>query len=230
MESLGGRVTQEGDTLQNKILTFNVKGSKAPLEVVGDVLMVDTLKKETIKLRTKRDIVRNPDSVVVIGYGKRTDQKADSPGVADMSDVEVVGIRKRTLMMDLTKGGPLTINPDISHPLVLVDGMIRKSLDDIDVSSVESMRVLNATEAKVMYGHAGRNGAILIDTKGDEKPLLLIDGEENPNTTLSTIDPDQIESITVLKDATAKKMYGMKGSAGVILVTTKNKKQENEEK
>ncbi|MDL2243932.1 hypothetical protein LJC54_00280 [Parabacteroides sp. OttesenSCG-928-J18] len=243
-------VTQEGDTLQNKVLTFNVKGSEAPLEVVGDALMVDTLKGTVVGLTeakkagttwsyTSDTIVRKvynnkqvdtttPDSIVVIGYGKRTDQKADSLGMANMSDVKVVGVRKRTQVMDLTKGGPLTINPDIDQPLVLVDGMIRKNLDGIDVSSVESLRVINAKEATVIYGHAGRNGAVLIDTKG-EKPLLLIDGEENPNVTLNTIDPDRIESMTILKDARAKEMYGMKGNAGVILVETKDKKQENEE-
>lgn len=49
-------------------------------------------------------------------------------------------------------------------------------------------------------------------------PLVLIDGVERP---LMTVDPNEVESISVLKDASATAVYGVKGANGVILVTTK---------
>jgi len=49
-------------------------------------------------------------------------------------------------------------------------------------------------------------------------PLTLVDGTERP---LSTLDPSDIESISVLKDAASCAVYGMRGADGVILVTTK---------
>jgi TonB-linked SusC/RagA family outer membrane protein len=56
------------------------------------------------------------------------------------------------------------------------------------------------------------------DDKGTNDPLILIDGIERD---FSRIDPNDIESITVLKDAASAAVYGSKGANGVILVTTK---------
>lgn len=52
----------------------------------------------------------------------------------------------------------------------------------------------------------------------DAKPLVLIDGMEGD---LSTINPNDIESFSVLKDAAAASIYGSRAPFGVILVTTK---------
>lgn len=50
------------------------------------------------------------------------------------------------------------------------------------------------------------------------EPLVLVDGIERP---MSTVDISSVESISVLKDASATAVYGVKGANGVILVTTK---------
>lgn len=52
------------------------------------------------------------------------------------------------------------------------------------------------------------------------EPLVVIDGVIGGS--LSTVDPNDIESIDVLKDGSAAAIYGTRGSAGVILVTTKS--------
>lgn len=53
---------------------------------------------------------------------------------------------------------------------------------------------------------------------GDAEPLVLIDGVER---SLSDIEPNEVENISVLKDASATAVFGVKGGNGVILVTTK---------
>jgi len=53
---------------------------------------------------------------------------------------------------------------------------------------------------------------------GATSPLVLVDNVERD---FSQLDPEEIESFTVLKDAAAVSMYGMRGANGVILVTTK---------
>lgn len=53
--------------------------------------------------------------------------------------------------------------------------------------------------------------------------LVLIDGLEG---SLNDVDPADIESFSVLKDASATAMYGVRGANGVVLVTTKRGKQE----
>lgn len=53
---------------------------------------------------------------------------------------------------------------------------------------------------------------------GNQNPLVLVDGIERP---LSNVDPLEIESFSVLKDASATAVYGVRGANGVILITTR---------
>ncbi len=53
---------------------------------------------------------------------------------------------------------------------------------------------------------------------GNQNPLVLIDGVERD---LNNIDPAEIESFSVLKDASASAMYGVRGANGVIIINTK---------
>jgi TonB-linked SusC/RagA family outer membrane protein len=61
-----------------------------------------------------------------------------------------------------------------------------------------------------------------VTTFGYKKsPLILIDGIELTTTDLARLQPDDIESFSIMKDATATALYGARGANGVILVTTK---------
>lgn len=60
---------------------------------------------------------------------------------------------------------------------------------------------------------------------GNESPLVLIDGVES---NIDNIDPESIESISVLKDASASAIYGSRAPFGVILVTTKRGRKNQE--
>ena len=53
------------------------------------------------------------------------------------------------------------------------------------------------------------------------EPLIVVDGVAGAVTDLNDINPDDIESISVLKDASSTAIYGSRGSNGVIMVTTK---------
>lgn len=55
-------------------------------------------------------------------------------------------------------------------------------------------------------------------------PLILIDGVELSTRDLAQLQPDDIASFTIMKDATATALYGARGANGVILVTTKEGK------
>lgn len=56
-------------------------------------------------------------------------------------------------------------------------------------------------------------------------PLILIDGLEVTTTDLARMEPDNIASFSIMKDATATALYGARGANGVILVTTKSGKK-----
>lgn len=61
-----------------------------------------------------------------------------------------------------------------------------------------------------------------VTTIGDSNPLIIVDGI--PAASLDRVNPNDIESISVLKDAASAAIYGSRGAAGVIVVTTKRAK------
>ena len=54
---------------------------------------------------------------------------------------------------------------------------------------------------------------------GASTPLILLDNVEIPS--IQMVNPDDIESISVLKDAASASIYGAKGAFGVVLITSK---------
>lgn len=76
-------------------------------------------------------------------------------------------------------------------------------------------------------GQPGANGANFyirgISTiSGATSPLIIMDGMEISQDDLNHLDPDVIESFSILKDASATAMYGTRGANGVLIITTKS--------
>lgn len=104
------------------------------------------------------------------------------------------------------------------------------TIDEDAISSSNQMNVLNILSGKTpglnvsqVPTEPGRSATVL-NIRGlsrsatDNAPLIIIDGIERP---LEDLTPEEIESITVLKDATSKILYGPKAVNGVLLVKTK---------
>ena len=74
-------------------------------------------------------------------------------------------------------------------------------------------------------GGPGDNFSIVIrgagSLTGSTAPLYVIDGFPSETSGLSTLNPNDIESIDILKDASATAIYGARGANGVVIVTTK---------
>lgn len=62
-----------------------------------------------------------------------------------------------------------------------------------------------------------------VGTPNSQSPIILVDGVERD---LNYIDPNEVESITILKDASSTALFGIRGANGVILVTTKRGESE----
>ena len=75
-------------------------------------------------------------------------------------------------------------------------------------------------------GRPGQDGGTIrvrgVGTLNNANPYILVDGIET--STMNEVDPNDIESISVLKDAASAAIYGSKASNGVILITTKRGK------
>ena len=74
-------------------------------------------------------------------------------------------------------------------------------------------------------GEPGVDGAEIrirgMGTYGDKSPIVIVDGVERD---MSYLAPEEIETFTILKDASATAPYGVRGANGVIIVTTKRGK------
>lgn len=114
------------------------------------------------------------------------------------------------------------------------------------ISQVSSKELLQSPAANVSQAIAGKiSGVITSQTSGapgsddtqiyirgratfagDAQPLVLVDGVERE---FSQIAPDDIETISVLKDASATAVYGVRGANGVMLITTKRGREQKPE-
>ncbi|MCF2490799.1 TonB-dependent receptor [Dyadobacter sp. CY347] len=101
-----------------------------------------------------------------------------------------------------------------------------------DVAGRQTLQVSDALQGSVAgvsvtrtSGAPGSGSNILIrgiTTIGTNNPLVIVDGV--PVASIDNVNPGDVESVTVLKDASSAAIYGSRGAAGVILVTTKRAK------
>ena len=145
----------------------------------------------------------------------------------------------------------IVIKDDIKQALIIIDGNTvsweqMKDLKPNDINAINILKGEKATE----YGMAGKNGVILIQTKfiappppptaevvsvvgtkgaivnnGGKNLLYVINGvpvQKNSNNPVQNINPNDIESISILKDKSAVSLYGKEGEDGVVLITTKS--------
>lgn len=104
----------------------------------------------------------------------------------------------------------------LGYAVQKVEGKSLQTVRGVDIGTsltgkVAGLNVLNSTE----FGAAPE---ILI--RG-ENPLIVIDGMPYQNMTLRDVPADDIESMSILKGATASALYGARGQGGAIMITTK---------
>ena len=86
---------------------------------------------------------------------------------------------------------------------------------------------LSGVIATQSSGQPGANGSDfyirgIATISGAKSPLIVMDGMEISQDDLNHLDPDVIESFSILKDASATAMYGSRGANGVLIITTKS--------
>lgn len=141
-------------------------------------------------------------------------------------------------------GSRLTLNvilkevkADLTEVVVVAYGTQKKTDVTGAVASISTADLLRTPTASLSNSLAGRlpglgtiqnsgnpgaDGSVLnirgFGTYQGKDPLILVDGIENA---IDRIDANEVESVSILKDAAATAVFGMKGANGVLLVTTK---------
>ena len=201
---IGATVTVEGekggtvtDFDGNFSLQVSSSAKKIKVSYIGYIDKVLAIS-ENMKVKLESDSKALAD-VVVIGYG--TARKSDLTG-------SVATVKAK----DFNKGL-------VSSPEQLINGK---------VSGVQIMS--NSGSASAGSTIRVRGGASL---NASNDPLIVLDGvpleqggiSGNSSNFLSMINPSDIESMTVLKDASSTAIYGSRASNGVIIITTKKGQQ-----
>lgn len=151
---------------------------------------------------------------VVAKNGMQVIMKEDN--ATNLKAVEVVayGVQKKVTVtgaISSIKGDELTKVPTSSVANVLAGA----------VSGISTIQYSG------LPGEEGANQIYLRGkgTWGDSTPLIQIDGVTREMSDFTQMDPNDIESVSVLKDASATAVFGVQGANGVILITTKRGKE-----
>lgn len=210
---IGATITVKGAETRGTVTDVNGKYT-LQIEAKDKILVVAYLGMKTQHLKVpatnKLDIVLEPenmrlDDVVVTGYGNFT--KSSFTGSAN------------TLKGDLMK----------NIPVVSVEQKLQGLTTGVNITSSS--------------GQPGANQNIRIRGMGSfnasQEPLFVIDGipvssgslstggadaaymNNSKTNIMSTLNPSDIENITIIKDAAAASLYGSRAANGVILITTK---------
>ena len=210
-----GKVTDSKDGTPLQGVTIQVKGSKNAAQTNAD---------GSFKVK-----VDGSDAVLVIssiGYAKQEVSASSSPVTvslvqsnAALGEVVVVAYGTR-------KKGDLT---------GAVTAVSAKDFQQGNINSSEQLLQGKVAGLQVTSGGGQPGGGSTIRIRGlsslnaSSDPLIVIDGVpvagnslgNSAQNLLSTIDPNDIESMSVLKDASATALYGSRASGGVIIITTK---------
>lgn len=171
-------------------------------------------------------ILKNVDESAIlvvsyIGYADREIQAKSqlgtlklSPSAGNLSDIVVTGYTNYTKTQSANATSLVTADKINDVPGLTVDQILQ--------GRVPGMSVISTS------GQPGQSAAVVIrgigSVNGSSTPLFVLDGVPIEAGYFQTINPEDIESATVLKDASAKALYGSRGSNGVIVLTTKKGK------
>jgi TonB-linked SusC/RagA family outer membrane protein len=183
--------------------------------------------------------------VSVVAKGTTTGTISDTNGSFNLSNVppnatlvfSFIGMKKQEIMLK----GQTSIDVKMEEATIGLEDVVVTALgikrsekalgyavQKVDgenlrkVSSVDVATSLTGKVAGVLVKNSQDFAAVPVITVRGENALLVIDGVAYQNKTLSDISSEDIESMSVLKGATASALYGFRGANGAILITTKN--------
>jgi TonB-dependent SusC/RagA subfamily outer membrane receptor len=113
-------------------------------------------------------------------------------------------------LIDQEKGASIEVK-DTTKKVMIVQGYKISPEDTLIASKGNNKSVVIKMDAAGGTGNA-------------QKPLFILDGEVISESVMKVIDPTKIESINILKDASAVAVFGEKGKGGVVQITTKEGK------
>lgn len=207
---------------QEKTVTGTVTDSANEPLIGASVLILGTANGTITDLDGKYSIIASPEDVLVFSYVGMVKQevkvgsqdvinvqlKEDSQMLAETVVIGYGSAKKRDLTGSITniKGAEIANKPS-TNPLSSLQGR------------VAGVQIINS-------GQAGADPEIRVrgtNSINGYKPLYIVDGLFNDN--INFLNPEDIESMEILKDPSSLAIFGVRGANGVIIITTKRAKE-----
>lgn len=204
---------------QAKKVTGTVTDAKGEPLLGVNVVVKGTTNGTITDLDGKYSLEVEPNSILVVSYIGYVSQQIPASG-----SVVNVTLKEDTQNLDevIVVGYGTQQKKDITGSVAVVD---TKEL--LASSGSSAAQQLQGKAAGVYVGQSGSPGSATmvrirgINSVNDNGPLYVIDGVSTRNQNMSSLNPNDIESMQVLKDASAAAIYGAQAANGVILITTK---------
>jgi TonB-linked SusC/RagA family outer membrane protein len=213
-------------TKQDVVITGKIK-DESGMPLPGVSVKVSGLSVGTVTDGNGDFSIRVPDNKAIlefsyIGYTKQT------VAVENGTSINIVLKADAKSLQEVVVTGYTTYTRAQSSSAATVVGgdkindVAGLTVDQILQGRVPGMSVLSSS------GQPGQSAAVVIrgigSVSGSSAPLYILDGVPIEAGYFQTINPEDIDNATVLKDASSKALYGSRGSNGVILLTTKKGK------
>ncbi len=219
MTVTGSVVDENGNPLPGA----SVKVSGTTLGTVADIDGNFTLKVPATATTLEVSFVGMKNETVKIGKGK--------------TSVKVILYENKTQMAEVIVTGYQTISKERAtgaYSIIKSDELAQKPTSNI-ASALNGLVPGLAVQSSPVEGTTRfviRGKGTLQSSQTDVDPLVVVDGfaissYSSENDPFATINPNDVESITVLKDAAATSIYGARAANGVIVITTKKGKEDN---
>ncbi len=141
--------------------------------------------------------------------------KSDSTKIEEIDEVIIVGYQSKK-------------KKDLTTSVGIVEA---KDMNDIPITTFDQLLAGKSpgVDLQIGSGQPGASASIVIrgagTINGGTTPLYIVDGVPVAAGAFASLNPNDIETVSILKDAAAKSIYGSQAGAGVILVTTKQGKK-----
>jgi len=224
---------------QSKVVTGNVIVDGAPLPGVS-ILVKNTSRGIYTDFDGNYEIEASPTDILVFSYiGFLTKEVL----VADQTTINITMVEDASSLDEVVVIGYGTVKrKDLTGS---VSSIKADEIEKVQTVSFENALAGRATGLQVVSSEGGPGSSSKIRVRGgtsinaSNDPLYVIDGfaidggaqgtsvgiGNSSTSPLNSIDPSTIESIEVLKDASATAIYGSRGANGVIIITTKKGKK-----
>src|SRR5690606_24951386 len=204
----------------------NVEGETDPVPGIS-VLVKGTQRGTVTDLDGSFQINATAGETLVVSYiGYETQEIILSPGQTSLSITLAVSFGDLGEVVVVGYGSQR--KADITSAVSVID---MNAIGDVPVSNAGRLLQGQAAGVQVRQttGTPGQDMEVTIRGIGSlgagSAPLYVIDGFPVGNSIGQNLNPNDIESITVLKDAASNAIYGARGYNGVILITTKTAKE-----